>query len=263
MYLLMTDETNLQASDRAKFFIYGGLIVPLNKAVELDRRISKARIDAGYLPQDEFKFDTNSRPEERVTREAATDAKQKSIQACMDCECLFIVYLIHHGIVRNQAREEKIMWAANHVIGRFNKFLVEQNTYGICMVDRLPILGEYRYLTDKFTKGLDSSGGRHIILNRILLYGSTCINASHLASAVDIVLGSFRYCANEPRNIVAAREMLSNVVSLMWCKVEGNTRYLRERGLILRPKEVNAQQYKQDYENLIEWFKALLGDNDA
>ncbi len=102
MFFLLTDETNLQASDHAKFFIYGGLIIPFSAVTEFNRRIIETRLEAGYLPQDEFKFDTRSRPVERVSIEAATNAKRNTIQACRDFGCLFIVCLIHHEIIWNR-----------------------------------------------------------------------------------------------------------------------------------------------------------------
>ncbi len=50
MYLMMTDETNFQPSTRSRFFIYGGLVIPLDRLSILDREIDLIRKEAGYEP---------------------------------------------------------------------------------------------------------------------------------------------------------------------------------------------------------------------
>lgn len=251
----MTDETNLDPSKHAKFFIYGGLIIPRNAIVELHARIAEIRLKAGYHPEDKFKFETRARPEQ-VEVHKATKAKRDTVLTCKDLGCLFIVCLIHHEIARCQEQAVKVKWSCNHVIGRFNRFLTEKEDYGICLVDHLPIQDDYRFLGEKFTVGLDQEDGSYVPLERILLFGSTCIAASHLASAVDIVLGSFRYCINHPEKLVST-EMFYNVALLLWAKENDGVRHVRERGLILRPKEVRAPQYQEDYDDLIKQLSYL------
>ncbi len=260
MYILATDETNLHPSESAKFFVYGGLFLPLASLPALSSRIAAVRREAGYQPDDEFKFDTRTRPA-AVSIASATQAKRETVRACIDAGAKFIACVVHHAIRKNRPEGEGVGWAANHVIGRFNKFLSENGAYGICLVDRLPIEGDYRYLTDKFVRGLDLDGGGYVPLDRICAFGSTCIGASHLSSAVDIVLGSFRYCINQPKNRDAAREMLAAVATLMWGIEIGESKYLRERGLILRPRKVTVPQYRQDYDDLVRSLVGLLEEN--
>jgi hypothetical protein len=59
MYLLLTDETNKEESVEIRFFIYGGLFVPANKAVQIHNEIEAARKSFGYQQADLLKFDTN------------------------------------------------------------------------------------------------------------------------------------------------------------------------------------------------------------
>ena len=256
MYILGTDETNLHPSQQGKFFIYGGLILPVENLPLLDAKISAIRADAGYREVDEFKFDTRTRPEQ-VSVAQATAAKRETVRACIDLGATFVACVVHHGILKNADARQQIGWAANHVIGRFNKYLSEVGSYGLCLVDRLPLERDYDYLIEKFTKGLDQANETYIRLERITLFGSTCINASHFASAVDIVLGSFRYCVSDPMNVEAAREMLGNVAGLMWGFHVGDVKYIAERGLILRPKTVRKPEYRQDYEDLLARLIAL------
>lgn len=223
--------------------------------MELHTRISEIRLKTGYHPEDTLKFETRSRPKQVGDQEFKI-AKEETLLACKNHGCLFIVFLIHHQIARNQLQADKVKWSCNHVIGRFNRFLTEESDYGICLVDRLPIEGDYRFLSEKFSKGLDQEDGNYVPLERILLFGSTCIDSSHLASAVDIVLGSFRYCVNHPERYVSP-EIFFNVAPLLWGKEEDGVRYVRERGLILRPMEVRAPQYQEDYDSLIEQLSYL------
>jgi hypothetical protein len=80
MQLFLTDETNLRPSDDARFFAYGGLIVPMDCVVELDSAIARIRAEKGYRPTDELKFDTRTRPGQ-VSIANATAAKREVVEA--------------------------------------------------------------------------------------------------------------------------------------------------------------------------------------
>lgn len=259
MYLLLTDETNLRPERNAKFFAYGGLIIPLEKLSILDSKIAYIRSRAGFRPADEFKFATPTRPQ-YVTQEGHTEAKRQVVALCLEHECRFIVHVIHHDIIRNQDKDQQVQWAADYVIGRFNHFLREANANGICIVDNLPVRKQWKYLSEKFSQGLTLSTGTTVRLDRIKLFAATSINASHVSSAMDIVLGSFRYCINNPGNIAAARSMMEKVVRMMWYQQIGDTLYVQNRGLIIRPKklEENYPTFKPDYDEMLNNIKGLL-----
>jgi hypothetical protein len=139
MYCLLTDETNAEPSGRAKFFIYGGLFFALDKFSDLDRGIGAIRANAGYKLGDSLKFDTNFRPE-HVSIEASIVAKKEVIQLCLELGCRFIALVILHNIIDKSHPENKYLWAADHVIGRFNHFLaVDGKDTGMVLIDTLPI----------------------------------------------------------------------------------------------------------------------------
>ncbi len=263
MHLLLTDETNMRPSRDATFFVYGGILFPLDLLSVLDKEIALIRNDAGFLPGDPFKFATPTRPD-YVTQEAHTTAKKRLIDVCYTNGVKFIVHVIHHGIIKNQDQDRQVQWAADFVIGRFNKYLIEKGDDGICIVDNLPVTRQFQYLSDKFSSGLQLSTGRTLRLDRIKLFGATCINASHANSAMDIILGSFRYCINNPCNIPAARGMMAKIINLMWHHRVGDTYHVGDRGLIIRPGlNKIAHDYplfKADYDQLIENINALLKD---
>lgn len=260
MYILLTDETNTTPANAAiRFFAYGGLILKLDDVPALHKQIEKIRAEHGYQAGDVLKFDTRSRPH-HVTAAQATDAKHQVLRACIAVGCKFIVYVVHHQIARNRDVEQVIEWGASHVIGKFNYFLGLENDYGIVAMDRLPDKAQFNYLSEKFTKGLTFEDDPPVSLDRVTLFTSTCINASHLSSAMDIVLGSWRYCINAPQNADAARAMIADITKMIWCRREGETLHVAEMGLTIRPKNILVKQYKDDYENLLKDINLLLAD---
>jgi hypothetical protein len=99
------------------------------------------------------------------------------------------------------------------------------------------------------SRWIDIEGDKKVRLNRVKLFTATCINGSHASSAMDIVLGTFRYCINQPKNIAAAKKMMANVTRLIWHEQDGENIHAMERGLIFRPKlpNISVPAYKAEY----------------
>jgi len=263
LYLLVADETNQQPSENAIFFVYGALFFPIENLPGIDEGIRYIRNKFGYQPNDVFKFDTRSRPK-HISINQCTEAKSAVLDLCREMNCKFIVHVILHEIMKNQQFDEKCFWAADYVFGRFNTFLrTEANDYGICIIDNLSIQDQYKYLTEKFTVGLNiQPSGRSVPLSRIKMYGTSCIGACNANSAMDIVLGSFRYCINNPKNHDAAKTMMGKVMDLLWHVKRGDTIYASGRGLSIRPKisQIGNTEYKQKYIDLINHINSLIKD---
>jgi hypothetical protein len=75
---------------------------------------------------------------------------------------------------------------------------------------------------------------------------------------MDIVLGSWRYCINNPFNEAAAKSMMADLAKLLWCDTNGEDIYAFEKGLIFRPKDVKKAAYKAKYENLLKHMNTLI-----
>lgn len=261
MYVLLTDESNLEPGENIKFFTYGGLIVPLANVAALHQQVSQIRKDAGYESADRLKFETKSRPKQ-VSVEVATAAKKAVVTAAIDSGCKFIAYVVLHAIAKNQDIQTNIQFGANSVIAKFNTYLTQEKSHGLVATDRLPKGTEFEYLAEKFTKGLALQKGEAQELDRVVMFSSTCINASHLSSVMDIVLGTWRYCINQPLNTEAAKDMMSQLVKLIWHIPMGENIFAHERGLLFRPKEVNHPPYKAEYDALLKHLNSLL-DGEA
>ena len=263
MYMMLTDETNTRPAANIKFFIYGGLIFPIETLSELDEGIQAIRDEAGYEAGDLLKFDTRVRPEQVEITEC-TEAKRQVVELCNELGCKFIVHVILHDIIRKQDLDQQTTWAADYVIGRYNQFLEEEDDHGICSIDNLPNLGQWQYLGDKFSHGLNLPDGSNISLDRIKHFSATCVEASHANSAMDIVLGTFRYCVNSPANPTAASEMMQSIVSMMWYTERGGVKYVQGRGLIYRPRieDIRSDRYRAEYTNLSNHLSELLNSEE-
>ncbi|WP_143266232.1 MULTISPECIES: DUF3800 domain-containing protein [Amycolatopsis] len=261
MYTLITDETNTQESKNSEFFIYGGLVFSPEQMGIISSDIQAIRDTYGFAPEDKLKFDTNSRPA-NVDRSSYTAAKKQVIQSCLNAGVVFIAYMILHKI----AKDPKTIgeYALNSVLVRFDGvFLREKSDIGVVIVDRLPDQARaYDMLRRKFQTGLEiASNGSKIELDRVLLYATTCDGASHLSSAVDIVLGSLRWVVNHSNNgptTELSRDMFGSVASMMYHRESGGKKYLRDYGLILRPKEPGHPPYKARYDDLVSYLQGLL-----
>ncbi len=257
MYLFFTDETSLQPGRRARFFIYGGIFFAAQRVNDLHDLVQSARNENGFREGDPFKFASNSRPS-HVTPAQHKRAKRTVLEGCVDVDVRFVACLVLHELAWRRSQRELVSWGANTVIGAFEKFLEEERTSGVCMIDRIPFDHPYSYLQEKFQRGLLFPGGRTRRLHRIKAFGFTCDGASHASSAVDIVLGSFRYCVNASENTEAARRMFPRVMQVMWHKRRGNKIFFREYGLYLRPRNVGVQEHRDEYDRLLTRLSNLL-----
>lgn len=261
MYVLMTDETNLNPGANSRFFIYGGLVFPVEVLKDLDALVRDIRTRYHFEPGDLFKFDTHSRPAQ-VSIADWTSAKSEVIDGCRRLGIRFIAYLILHDIARNRTREELIGFGLNTILHMFGvKFLGDQGDDGIVIVDRLPMGQDYGFLRDKFTKGLTiSTNGTTVNLPRIKLYASTCDGASHASSAVDIVLGAFRYCVNQTGSSTIPQTLFPSIARIIWGKRVGDTLFVRDYGLALRPKAIASEAYQAEYDALTHRLVQLAGE---
>ncbi len=260
LFLLFTDETNTVAdSDRGSvFFVYGGLIIPSEKLIYLHEGIELIRIKYNFKREDSLKFDTNKRPR-HITPEDFSKAKFEVVDLCIVSGCKFIAYVVHHGIAKSQPLVKHLLWGADAVCEKFNKFLLELNSNGIVMIDRISNKGEYNYLVKKFSTGLMYSEEKSVALDRIIVYSSTCNNASHASSAMDIVLGAFRYCLNSGKNSETEKVIMKSLVKLIWGDItEAGDLAPLEKGLILRPMDVYVPKYRTEYDSILKRFNSFL-----
>jgi len=259
-YILFTDETNKEFTPGVKFFIYGGAIVESEKLGELHYMMEQIRKKYKYNPPDEFKFAVNSKPS-HITKTDFSEAKNEVLIGCSRIGVVFIACLTLHQIAKNKQLSELVGFGANTLFGKFDTFLLLNNATGICIVDRLPFGSDYGYLKEKFQVGLKFKNGSTSRLNRINMFATSCEGATHAISAIDILLGSFRYCVNEKDKDIVPKKLFPVVAKMMWYKVEGKKRNIREYGLMFRPKKVIVPEYEREYRELVDRFNCLLSSS--
>lgn len=252
MYFLFTDETNQQQTDQVRFFIYGGVFISAPQLVEVHRLIEGIRARRGYQATDSFKFALHDRPDQ-VTVDDFREAKRELIEGCRDIGVTFVVCVTLHAIAENQGVSQTIQYGANTVIGAFNWFLVERSDHGICFMDRTE--GSHAYLKEKFQTGLVFPNGKTVRLSRIVQLAPACDGSGHGMSVIDILLGAFRWCVNERDRTDASTRMLPPLVKMMWTRADGR---LMDRGLILRPRNVKFEPYREQYIELAEHLQGIL-----
>lgn len=192
MYFLYTDEANIEPS--SSFFIYGGVSIPSNNAVELSNAIEVLRKKFGYRPKDPLKFNTVERPAQ-ITPDAHKEIKRLIIQCAVDFNVKIFVSLIYHGIASSpdNARQYEI----NRVCYHFDCFLKRENSHGFVFIDTFSDTSIHEILREKFSVGLIGlpySSPRR--LERILGFHLATIGSSNFSSVVDIIVGSLRYAVN-------------------------------------------------------------------
>src|SRR5690625_1946354 len=101
----MTDETNLEPSKVSRFFMYGGLILPVERLSNLHTAIADLRSRYGFGPGDSLKFSPRDKPK-HMSREAHANAKDELLTICHAHEVRFVVLCVLHDIAKNRDRRE-------------------------------------------------------------------------------------------------------------------------------------------------------------
>ncbi|UWQ20693.1 hypothetical protein [Jannaschia sp. W003] len=249
MYFLVADEAVHQQTDPTKFFIYGGIIVPVDKVSSLTLGIEHIRSKYGFLPGDSLKFSPNDRPKQ-VSRERFLEAKQMVLSLVAKEAVQFIGYAVLHALARTRTSEELVTWGADALLIKFQQFLEEQgDSRGLAFFDTLPIARPNRYLKNSFQMRLEHAKRGHRLAN-IDMIASTTDGCSHLTSICDICVGSFRYAVNEPQNDVVGKTLMRALKRIIWARRVPGSMYPLDRGILLRPKDIYSPAIRTDYQEL-------------
>jgi hypothetical protein len=250
MYLMFGDEADKEAAKDKKFFVYGAVFVPTNSISPLHAEVERLRVGAGMAASDSLKSGTNSKPKS-MSAETHRQLKNDVMKAAREKGNIrFCAQVTLHELARNRDHDDRVEWGANTILGKFNTFLREQGSYGFAVMDRMPVKTPYEYLKEKFQVGMTFPDKPSMRLDRILGLSHGADGTSHLCSVCDILLGSFRYCVNEPDNEEAGKAMFPTLMEMMWKVKQGGTTQVREFGLYFRPLNVDAPKFKAEYDAL-------------
>lgn len=249
MYWFLTDETNKPPKDD-QFFIYGGVIIDSDRVPEVDAAVRKVRKDHGYEPSASFKFHGGQSGKETDDHEKAKLALLELLPAL---DVKFAATVVHARIGAGRPINTVIEMGINTMTQAFWEYLGDTTSPGIMLIDRVDKTKDYDEFTNfarRFTEGLDFGREPKRVDDRILLFGMTNNNSSHLSSVVDICLGAFRWCVNESTSgngdSERAREYWTRVDALIWRKRGSRTL----GGYRPRPVDVRGPQIRPVYEQL-------------
>ncbi|MGO9059435.1 MAG: hypothetical protein ACLQU2_18940 [Candidatus Binataceae bacterium] len=196
-----------------------------------------------------------------MSAEQHRDLKQKVMESAREVgNVKFCAYVILHELARNQKHDDLVLFGANTVLGKFNAFLTESNSYGCAVLDNIPVQRPFTYLKEKFQVGLTFQDDPPIRLDRILGFSQATDGSSHLCSVADLLLGAFRYCVNEPDNEDAGKAMFPALMKMMWKRERGGKTYVNDCGLVLRPVKVHEPRHQAEYDTLLQRLQGYLDD---
>jgi len=258
--LMFGDEADREQGKGKRFFVYGAIFIDTDRIPALHDEIEKARQKAGFAATDSLKFAGATRPKD-MSLNAHRDLKNKVMCAAEEVgDVKVCAQVTLHDLARNQEHDDLVLWGANTVLGKFNLFLRDQNQYRYVLFDKIPVEHPYRYLKEKFQVGITFKDRPPIRLERVLGVGHAVDGSSHLCSVADVMLGAFRYCVNEPENEEAGKAMFPILMRMMWKRERQGKVYVRECGLVFRPKSVNQAKHQTEYNALVERLEGYLTD---
>ncbi len=190
MYLYLVDEVNPEYAE-GKFFLLGGLVFTDEQIPRVDAAVKARREAAGYKNGDSFKFHTRSYPK-HVSQEDFRDAKAGLLEDLAEIGVRFIATVVLHDIAAND--HSKLMsWGLPNIGEAYRRLLIQDKAQGMMLMDRdtkqFDLMANFHQHGFKYP-----SGGTTQVQDKIVLFGMTNNNASHLSSATDIAMGAFNFC---------------------------------------------------------------------
>ena len=265
MYLFLTDETNFPPK-RSGFFIYGGLIIEAARVPELHNAIMKVRAKHGYAAGENLKFSNQAKKDAAVHLAAKTDA----LEACLNAGAKFVATVVLEQVLRKKSQPEYMGYALNIMTVAYHEFLFARGDdgYGALLIDRVDkreVNSVLESMVDRFQTGLEMPEGYNFVVNdRIVLFGMTSNNASHLSSCADIALGSFRYCVNaatghENAKPEIAKVLMPSLDKLFWRRDFAATTGAPRLGYRPYPKSFTVEWTGEQYARLARTLASYVG----
>lgn len=253
MHLLYTDEVNIDPRD-SRFFIYGGVVVRSENALELSQGIDEIRARYGYKPDEHLKFNTVERPSQ-ITAESHRQAKKDLLVLAAEMEVTLLTSFILHSIATSpdEARLNEI----NRVCYHFDRFLGEKDSHGLVLVDRFTSTDLVRHLQEKFSYGiLGFPSAPKYRLKHIVGYHVAAVGTSNLCSLVDVALGALRFAVNS-----ASDERKREVKQVLMAQLaplfpRDDSGLVSELGIFFSPRKIKITKYRTEYEELRAWLAA-------
>jgi len=227
--MMFCDETKVKRASGAEFFLYGGLVVPSESFGDVCDVVARARESIGLKPKEPLKFSVRDRPK-RIGPDDWTQAKSELMAGLAPLRLHVFAIYIHESIAR---QDQKAHWALDGVCLAFNGHLASRRAQGLVVVDHSKELGRDD-LADVASGTLNVSVFQsELPLVRGVSFGH--VESALPLQAVDVVLGSVRYCLEKPGHDVSLQ--LAGSLSGFSGQLER------------RPWKVKVARYSSDYDD--------------
>lgn len=251
MFLMIADEAD---QDGAKqFLVFAGVFFPSEALKILTEGVEKLRRKYGYGDGDLLKSSPTSKPKS-VSSESHASIKNAILQLAANHECKICCYVVPHAIAKGQKHEDRMKYGTNTLLQKFDQFLSEKgNAAGIALFDRTSDYKQPRYFGEVYSHGIPWQDGSKKKLRNVVLIDNTGIGHSHLASVTDVVVGAFRFVANEPDKDKVGTVLTKLLKKLMWGVLDRDGQFnVGERGICVRPRNLKRPEYKADIAAFID-----------
>lgn len=260
MDILLTDETNLAPKEH-QFFIYGGVAISGGQVARLHDGVQKIRQKYDFAAGASLKFSN----QESHDVDAHRRAKRATFKLMRRCDARLLCSVVLERVLRPHADSPQIYvgWALNAVTMAYHEMLKREDRRGVLLMDRVDskqvnfALQEH---SDRFQKGLQfPSGYSRPVSDRIVAFGMTSNNASHLSSCTDIAIGTLAYCMNAVAGVGGAKmEVASKMAPLLrpiWWRP--HPRRSTPDGYIPRPKDQWVGDVRARYADMSRGLRVL------
>lgn len=200
-YLALLDESEVGAATTNPFFLYGAILVRLDRVAGLDELLDATRQAAGFPVDVPLKW-VSPPASAQVSRAAHARTKERVLDALRDKDALLFVSMTCGPVAAGaKAGSQAPKYGANAILRALDSHLREVDGRALVLVDQFSGFNTLSYLEEKGSKGLlypaDTNKNRRLDL--MGGFAATSARASRISSLVDVPLGAFGYCV-EPVN---------------------------------------------------------------
>jgi hypothetical protein len=258
--IFIADETNNEPSDQVKFFLYGGIIANTTNIQRIVGSIRQLRAEFGVADNEKLKFNIRSCPS-NLSRDQHTQIKSRILDIAVENDVKVIINCVLHSIARSSSKNELVEKTSATTFRRFNDYCVETQIPGIVMADQWPVDNGFGFLESCINGGISYRDGETAQLPMIHAFSQVSDNSTPLMSVADVVLGSFRWCINNQDKTHVNSLLMPKIAGLMWYSGEPTNRIIKKKGLNFSPREVQVQQYRDEYIELYEHILDFANGN--
>lgn len=198
----------------------------------------------------------NMSPVPGVPQTALDRAKQSTLVAALRSKTELCVSIVHRSIAAQKKRYgDAHQFGASTVLQAVGKALEERDATALFLLDRFPSTKQaaaYDFLSGHMAHGLGKPGDL-LALSRNTGFGFTSSDTTRIGSALDISLGGFTRCLNDPEELHLDK-IGTLAVRLL---AESPTGHVWERGLIVRPLEFRIREYAEAYIRMLSRLQKL------